>query len=112
MTLILKSDASQRAEGFEAVYTSSNTSTELDPDSNCRFVLCSQVCRKCVCICLDCLPAVILKNAAAVVDCVSISLLTPTFVEDLARIYTYPECSLSTFLWGKPLHCTCTPTAK
>ena len=43
MTLIFKSDGSMRGEGFGAVYTSIDNSTELDSDSNCRFVSCSQV---------------------------------------------------------------------
>ena len=50
MTLIFKSDGSKSAEGFEAKYTSVDNSTKLDPDSECRFVLCSQVCRKRICI--------------------------------------------------------------
>ena len=45
MTLIFTSDKSKSAMGFKAEYTSMDNSTKLDPDSNCRFVSCSQVCR-------------------------------------------------------------------
>ena len=48
MTLIFTSDNSKSAKGFEAEYTSIDNSTELDPQSNCRFVSCSQACRKCI----------------------------------------------------------------
>ena len=50
MTLVFKSDGSKRAEGFEAKYTSIDNNRKLDPNSDCRFVLCSQVCRRHICI--------------------------------------------------------------
>jgi len=68
MTLIFKSDESKRAEGFKAEYTSIDNSTELDPNSNCRFVSCSQVVESAFVF-----GVLVVIYAAAVADCVSIS---------------------------------------